>query len=525
MEIPSQQFADNVFATAGSWMLLRCDIGMRRTNAESAPCCIVRVQYIFWFDTDEWMQRQGSNSYYERLQIRWHQVSDRVHVQRRNQCRTCKWNANVEAWFIHNTRVSHGCCFFVFLVRFFFFFAQEQLASLLRTAEDLRIKGLAEVSWHDENTDTKHKHSNKSNSARVGGNGSASQSASSGHPTTVRLPSKRNSISSNNSNQNHISSDEADHLAEITSRNDKDDMHPIRLSAAAAVAPLLMPTDSSNAKQTDTCITADDQQMPPVKKKRGRPPLDDDFDSYSTPRISHVEGASNSNNYRRISQPTYDDNSGDLHHHQHLHNSDPLSQPTSILEQSMEVQMDCDEDGVENIIPKVERPDTPASVKNYNYDDNDFNPSSPKETDNDGYDAGLSSQVYIDRCPSARRIDARTVQPSDRTDFRVFDFISILRLRWRHRRKPNGVTLSKWMTIWPKVGVHNFGKKHSQNVSWKRSKQKTWKWKRLHNCWASHTEHSMVAIAKHTVVWSIRIGKWTSNEYTHIQPHKKEHRK
>lgn len=179
-------------------------------------------------------------------------------------------------------------------------------------------------------------------------------------------------------------------MAEITTRNDKEEMHhPIRLSAASGTAaPLLMPMGSPNSRQQlDNCITADDQTLPPVKKKRGRPPLDDDFDSYSTPRISHVESGAKSN-YRRVSQPTYDDNSGDHHH-----NNDPLSQPNSILEQSMEVQMDCDEEMVENIIPKVERPDTPASVKNYNYDDPDFNPSSPKETDNDGYDAALSSQV------------------------------------------------------------------------------------------------------------------------------------
>lgn len=264
---------------------------------------------------------------------------------------------------------------------------QEQLASLLRTAEDLRIKGLAEVSWHDDNSDEKHVNY-KSNNIRIGG-GDASQSSSSGHPTTVRLPMKRNSISSNNSNQNHISSDETDHLPEITLRNDIDEMHhPIRLSAATSATPLLMPMVSPNTKQKmDNCITAEEQTMPPVKKKRGRPPLDDDFDSYSTPRISHVESKSN---YRRISQPTYDDNSGDNHH-----NNDPLSQPNSILEQSMEVQMDCDEEVVENIIPKVERPDTPASTKNYSYDENEFNPASPKETENDGYDAGLSAQVVI----------------------------------------------------------------------------------------------------------------------------------
>lgn len=261
---------------------------------------------------------------------------------------------------------------------------QEQLASLLRTAEDLRIKGLAEVSWHDDNDDKNATY--KSNNIRLGGVGSASKSSSSAHSTAVRLPTKRNSISSNNSNQNHISSDEAEHLAEITSRNEKDEMHhPIRLSAA----PLLIPMDSPNSKQQlEHSVTADDHTMPPVKKKRGRPPLDDDFDSYSTPRISHVESGAN-NNYRRIPQPSYDDNNSDDHHP----NNDPLSQPNSMLEQSMEVQMDCEEEVVDNIIPKIERPDTPASVKNYNYDDNEYNPSSPKETENDAFDTGISAQV------------------------------------------------------------------------------------------------------------------------------------
>lgn len=126
--------------------------------------------------------------------------------------------------------------------------------------------------------------------------------------------------------------------------------------------------------------------MPPVKKKRGRPPLDDDFDSYSTPRIAHIESGT-SKTYR---QPAYDDHSDDHHP-----NTDPLSQPQSILEQSMEVQMDCDEEGVEHIIPKVERPDTPVSVKNDSYDENDYNPTSPKENESDAYDTGLSSQVNI----------------------------------------------------------------------------------------------------------------------------------
>lgn len=70
----------------------------------------------------------------------------------------------------------------------------------------------------------------------------------------------------------------------------------------------------------------------------------------------------------------------------------------------MEVQMDCDEEVVENIIPKVERPDTPASVKNDSYDENEFNPPSPKEADNDGYDAGLTAQVFITSVPLIHHI-------------------------------------------------------------------------------------------------------------------------
>lgn len=84
MEIPSQQFADNVLAIAGPWMLLRCDIGMRGPHTESTPSRIMRLQYIFRFDFNQRVQRQGSNSYHEGLQIRWHQVFNRIHVQRRN---------------------------------------------------------------------------------------------------------------------------------------------------------------------------------------------------------------------------------------------------------------------------------------------------------------------------------------------------------------------------------------------------------------------------------------------------------
>lgn len=242
------------------------------------------------------------------------------------------------------------------------------------------------MSWHDENNDDKQSR-HRSNSVRLGGCGNVSHSSSSsGQPTTVRLPTKRNSISSNSSNPNHISSDEAEHSTDITSRNDKDESHhhPVQLTATV---PVHTSVDVSKLKQqNDHTIVGEEHTMPPVKKKRGRPPLDDDFDSYSRPRIAHIESGT-SKTYR---QPAYDDHSDDHHP-----NTDPLSQPQSILEQSMEVQMDCDEEGVEHIIPKVERPDTPVSVKNDSYDENDYNPTSPKENESDAYDTGLSSQVNI----------------------------------------------------------------------------------------------------------------------------------
>lgn len=110
----------------------------------------------------------------------------------------------------------------------------------------------------------------------------------------------------------------------------------------------------------------------------GRPPLDDDFDSYSTPKICHTETVQN------IETPVdpssvYDDNS-----------HDPMSRPSSILEQSMEVSMTSDNDeAVTAIQPKIERPDTPASVKDY-YDDNEYNPQSPMD---EATDTSLSTQV------------------------------------------------------------------------------------------------------------------------------------
>lgn len=240
---------------------------------------------------------------------------------------------------------------------------QEQLASLLRTAEELRIKGLAEVSWNDENGDgrrIKNKTHNIRNLMHL------NETA----VTTSKPPHqpKRHSFSNNNSNH-QSSPNEVDPLAESSGLRSSDE--PVQVTKSGANQ-FLLPVNSPQRSVEET--------MPTVKKKRGRPPLDDDFDSYSTPKITHVESTVNSFDVHTEQNAMYDENS---------HES-----PSAILEQSMEVSMTCDNDEptLMPIQPKIERPDTPASVKNDYYDENEYNPSSPMD---ESTDHGLSSQVIF----------------------------------------------------------------------------------------------------------------------------------
>lgn len=238
---------------------------------------------------------------------------------------------------------------------------QEQLASLLRTAEELRIKGLAEVSWNDENGDSR-RSKNRTHNIR-----NLLQSTETAVTATRPLHhSTRHSFSNSHNNQMHPN--EIDPLAESSGKCMDE---PVQVTKSGPNQ-FLLPVNSPQRSVEET--------MPTVKKKRGRPPLDDDFDSYSTPKISHVE--SSANNYDSHVEPNamYDDNS---------HES-----PSAILEQSMEVSMTCENDDptLMPIQPKIERPDTPASPKQDYYDENDYNPNSPMDESND---PGLSSQVCV----------------------------------------------------------------------------------------------------------------------------------
>lgn len=103
---------------------------------------------------------------------------------------------------------------------------QENLASLLKTAEELRIKGLAEVSWHDDENE------NESPASRV--NVTMSQSSNSSSTPT-----------------NHIPDNSGNSMPMLTPLT----IHP-----------------------KDDAI----KDGYPNKKKRGRPPLDEEYDSFST---------------------------------------------------------------------------------------------------------------------------------------------------------------------------------------------------------------------------------------------------
>lgn len=179
----------------------------------------------------------------------------------------------------------------------------------------------------------------------------------------LQQPKRHSFSNSNSTNQPN----EVDPLAESSGSKGSDEAVQVTKSGANQ---FLLPVNSPQRSI--------EEAMPTVKKKRGRPPLDDDFDSYSTPKISHVESTANSFDAHAEQNTMYDENS---------HES-----PSAILEQSMEVSMTCDneEPTLMPIQPKIERPDTPSSVKNDYYDESEYNPSSPMD---EFKDQGLSSQV------------------------------------------------------------------------------------------------------------------------------------
>lgn len=112
---------------------------------------------------------------------------------------------------------------------------QNNLASLLKTAEELRIKGLAEVSWRDDESDNAESNDNNNNVT----------DATNNFPLLSQTPIP--------SNSNHITG--ASSGGDRKGYDNKENL----LKAIPFLAPLSSPKDLSSSS----------------RKKRGRPPLDE----------------------------------------------------------------------------------------------------------------------------------------------------------------------------------------------------------------------------------------------------------
>jgi hypothetical protein len=139
--------------------------------------------------------------------------------------------------------------------KFYFHSMQSNLASLLKTAEELRIKGLAEVSWRDdENGESPEQNNNDSNNNNVTEtNGSSFPSIPQTQSSNHHQPSSSPSSSSASTNHNH----QMGPLSQ-SERKEYDNKENL-LKAMPFLAPLSSPKDLSSLS----------------RKKRGRPPLDE----------------------------------------------------------------------------------------------------------------------------------------------------------------------------------------------------------------------------------------------------------
>lgn len=117
---------------------------------------------------------------------------------------------------------------------------QENLASLLKTAEELRIKGLAEVSWREDECSEGGDSSSRLNSSLPRGNASTPIIPDM-MPMLTPLPSHREENASNGNSSHNGGSGGG---------------------------------GGGNGPITATPF--------PGKKKRGRPPLDEEYDSFCT---------------------------------------------------------------------------------------------------------------------------------------------------------------------------------------------------------------------------------------------------
>lgn len=201
---------------------------------------------------------------------------------------------------------------------------QNNLASLLKTAEELRIKGLAEVSWRDEEV------------------------AEGQQQSSMKI--------TNNNNSTYIE-------RTTTQNNSATDTTPQSI-------PLYLPNTSPVHNENGV------QQIPTQKRKRGRPPLDGPFESYSTPKIAHIESsASNFNSANLVSVMLDAENS-----------MDKTNEDETCNESTGDTQTDGERELTSpRVVPKIERPDTPTDEYNYYRGDHDADGNCHDDMDYDDF--------------------------------------------------------------------------------------------------------------------------------------------
>lgn len=129
------------------------------------------------------------------------------------------------------------------------------MASLLKTAEELRIKGLAEVSWRDdENDNTENNDSNNNNVTE----------SNTSFPHMEPTPSSSAASSVSNTHHN-LQREMGANAGSVNSCDRKEyDNKENMLKAMPFLAPLSSPPKDLSSPSSSTS-----------RKKRGRPPLDD----------------------------------------------------------------------------------------------------------------------------------------------------------------------------------------------------------------------------------------------------------
>ena len=125
---------------------------------------------------------------------------------------------------------------------------QNNLASLLKTAEELRIKGLAEVSWRDDDGENPESNDNNNNNVTE---------TNSSFPLLAQQPSNHHQSSTLSSSSSSTNQSQMGPSSLQQSERKEYDNKENLLKAMPFLAPLSSPKDLSN------------------RKKRGRPPLDE----------------------------------------------------------------------------------------------------------------------------------------------------------------------------------------------------------------------------------------------------------